>query len=54
MYFPAKLKEHSIISSVVNKSKKKAKEPDEHITVEPTVAIVKDLVTESVEDGHIV
>ena len=27
--FPAKVKEHSIITSVVNKSKKKAKEPDD-------------------------
>ena len=36
------------------KVKKKAQEPDEQITVEPAVAIVKDLVTESVEDGHII
>ena len=39
---------------MVNKSKQKAKEPDEQITVEPDVARVTDLVTESVEDGHIV
>ena len=36
------------------KVKKKAKEPDEQINVEPAVAIVKDLVTQNVEDGHIV
>ena len=41
--FPAKVKEHSIIASVVNKSAKKPVEPEEQITVEPTVAIVKDL-----------
>ena len=52
--FPAKVMEHFIIASVVNKSTKKAIEPDEQITVEPTIAIVKDLVTESVEDGHII
>ena len=39
---------------MVNKSTKKSIEPDEQINVEPTVAIVKDLVTENVEDGHII
>ena len=39
---------------MVNKSTKKPIEPDEQITVEPTVAIVKDIVSESVEDGHII
>ena len=52
--FPAKVREHSIIASVVNKSTKKAIEPDEQITVEPAVAMVKDLTTENVEDRHIV
>ena len=54
MPFPAKVKEHYIIASVVNKSARKPVEPEEQITVEPTVAIVKDLVYENVEDGHIV
>ena len=52
--FTAKVKEHSIITKVVNKSKRKARELDEEINVEPAVAIVKDLVTTNVEDGHIV
>ncbi|KAK1694084.1 hypothetical protein QYE76_010781 [Lolium multiflorum] len=52
--FPAKMKEYSVISSVVNKSEKKPIEPEEQIKVEPAVAIVKDLVTENVEDGHII
>jgi hypothetical protein len=52
--FPAKVKEHSMITNVINKSTKKAIEADEQITVTPTVAIVKDLVTENVEDGHII
>ena len=52
--FPVKIKEHSILASVVNKSAKKALEPAEQIAVEPTIAIVKDLVTENVEGGHIV
>ncbi|KAK1679228.1 hypothetical protein QYE76_040076 [Lolium multiflorum] len=52
--FPAKMKEYSIISSAVNKSEKKPIEPEEQIKVEPAVAIVKDLVTENVEDGQII
>ncbi|KAK1695767.1 hypothetical protein QYE76_012464 [Lolium multiflorum] len=52
--FPAKMKEYSVISSAVNKSEKKPKEPEEQIKIEPAVAIVKDLVTKNVEDGHII
>jgi hypothetical protein len=39
---------------VLNKSAKKALEPDEQIIVKPAVAIVKDLVTKNVENGHII
>ena len=39
---------------MVNKSTKKAIEPDEQITVEPAVAIIKDLVAENIEGGHII
>ena len=52
--FPAKVKEHSILANMVSKSTKKIVELDEQIIIEPTVAIVKDLVTENLEDGHIV
>ncbi|KAK1609258.1 hypothetical protein QYE76_032931 [Lolium multiflorum] len=52
--FPAKMKEYSVINSAVHKSEKKPKEPEEQIKVEPAVAIVKDLVTENVEDGQII
>jgi hypothetical protein len=52
--FPAKVKEHSMITSVISKSTKKAIEPDEQITVKPPVAIVKNLVTKNIEDGHII
>ncbi|KAK1612436.1 hypothetical protein QYE76_036109 [Lolium multiflorum] len=52
--FPAKMKEYSVINSVVHKSEKKPIEPEEQIKVEPAVAIIKDLVTENVEDGHII
>jgi hypothetical protein len=43
-----------MLTSVLNKSAKKALEPDEQITFKPVVAIVKDLVTKNVEDGHII
>ncbi|KAK1641921.1 hypothetical protein QYE76_059726 [Lolium multiflorum] len=48
--FPAKMKEYSVINSAVHKSEKKPIEPE----LEPAVAIIKDLVTENVEDGHII
>ncbi|KAK1668135.1 hypothetical protein QYE76_056294, partial [Lolium multiflorum] len=44
----------TVINSAVHKSEKKPIEPEEQIKVEPAVAIVKDLVTENVEDGHII
>ncbi|KAK1632707.1 hypothetical protein QYE76_007022 [Lolium multiflorum] len=48
------MKEYSVINSAVHKSEKKPREPEEQIKIEPAVAIVKDLVTENVEDGHII
>src|SRR3954466_12394365 len=54
VHFPVKVKEHSMLAKVVNKSTRKAVEPDEQIAVEPTVAIVKDLITKDIEDGHII
>ena len=54
MPFPAKVKEYSMLASVVSKSARKPVEPEEQITVEPTVAIVKDLVSENVEEGQII
>jgi hypothetical protein len=52
--FPAKVKEHSTLVSVLNKSTKKAAEPDEQITIKSPVAIVKDFVTKNVGDEQIV
>jgi hypothetical protein len=52
--FPAKVKEHSTLVSVSNKSTKKAVEPDEQIAIKSPMAIVKDLVTKDVGDEHIV
>jgi hypothetical protein len=52
--FRAKVKEHAILSSVVTKSSRHAVVPDEQITVDPTISLVKDLVTGNIEDEHIV
>jgi hypothetical protein len=52
--FPTKVKEHSTLISVLKKSAKKAIEPDEQIVVKSLIAIVKDLVTKNIEDGHII
>jgi hypothetical protein len=52
--FPTKVKEHSTLVSVLKKSAKKAVEPDEQITINSPIAIVKDLITKNVEDEHIV
>jgi hypothetical protein len=52
--FLAKVKEHSTLISVLNKSARKALKPDEQINVKSPVAIVKDLVPKNVEDGHII
>jgi hypothetical protein len=52
--FPAKVKEHSTLVSVLKKSAKKVVEPDEQIIIKSPIAIVKDLVTKNVGDEHIV
>src|SRR3954471_14852343 len=52
--FPAKVKEHSILTSVVSKSRKKVVEPNEQISIEPAVAMFKDLVTKNEDDEYIV
>src|SRR3954451_9928286 len=52
--FPAKGKENSILTSVDSKSRKKVVEPNEQISIEPAVAMVKDLVTKNVDDEYIV
>jgi hypothetical protein len=51
--FPAKVKGHSTLISVLNKSTNKAVEHDEQITIKSLVAIVKDLFTKNVGDEHI-
>ena len=52
--FPVRVKEHATITKVVKESGKKAKENKEQLKVQPSVALVKDLIGENVEGGHIV
>src|SRR5664279_3126835 len=47
--FPVRIKEHSMITTVVHKCVQKACEPEEQVEVEPQVAMVKDLVTENID-----
>ena len=47
------MKEHAKVSIVVRKSNIRAPKPAEQIKVEPSVAMVKDLIVENI-DGHII
>ena len=49
--FPVRIKEHAKVSIVVRKSNIKAPKPPEQIKVEPSIAMVKDLLEEDM-DGH--
>ena len=51
--FPVRIKEHTKVSTVVHKSNIKAPKPSEQIKVEPSVAMVKDLLVQNV-DGHVI
>ena len=51
--FPVRIKEHAIVSTVVNKSYIRTPKPDEQIKVEPSVSMVKDLLEENI-DGHVI
>ena len=43
--FPARIREHSFVIGIINKSERKTDEPEDQIKVDPQVAVVKDLVT---------
>ena len=49
--FPTRIKEHSFVTGVLNKSGRTTDEPEDLIKVKPQVALVKDLVTSDVEDS---
>ena len=47
------MKEHAKASTMVNKSYNRTPKPDEQIKVEPSVAMVKDLLADNI-DGHVI
>ena len=51
--FPARIKEHSFVIGLINKSGRTTDEPEDLIKVNPQVALVKYLVTSDVEDSTI-
>ena len=51
--FPVRIKEHSKATTVVHKSYIKAPKHSEQIKVEPSIAMVKDLLVENI-DGHVI
>src|ERR1041385_9091132 len=51
--FPSRIKEHSFVTGIINKSERRTDEPEELIKVDPQVAVVKDLVTNDVSDSII-
>src|ERR1041385_4197384 len=51
--FPARIREYSFVTGIINKSKRIIDEPEDQIKVDPQVAVVKDLVTDDVLDSNI-
>ena len=51
--FTVRIKEHAKVSTVVNKSYIRTPKPNEQIKVEPSIAMVKDLLEEDM-DGHVI
>ena len=51
--FPARIKEHSFVTGIINKSGRTTDEPEDLIKIKPQVSLVKDLVTSDVEDSTV-
>jgi hypothetical protein len=51
--FPIRIKEHAKATTVVYKSNIKTPRPSEQIKVEPNIAMVNDLLVDSI-DGHVI
>ena len=47
------MKEHAKASTMVNKSYVRTPKPSEQIKVEPSVAMVKDILVDNI-DGHVI
>ena len=51
--FPTRMREHSLVTGIINKSERRVDEPEDQIRVDPQVALIKDLVTNDVLDSNI-
>src|SRR3954462_435712 len=51
--FPTRIREHSFLTGIINKSERRTDEPEDQIKVDPQVAVVKYLVTNDVLDSDI-
>ena len=51
--FPVRIKDHAKVLTVVRKSNTRTYTPPEQINVEPSIAMVKDLLDEDL-DGHVI
>ena len=51
--YPVRIKDHVKASTVVRKSKARTPTPSEQIKVEPSIAMVKDLLVDNI-DGHVI
>ena len=52
-HFPIRIKDHAKASNVVRKSSTRTSTPSEQIKVEPSIAMVKDLLVDNI-DGHVI
>ena len=51
--FPTRIKDHSFVTGIINKSESTTDEHEDLIKVKPQVALVMDLVTSDIEDSII-
>src|SRR3954469_21492039 len=51
--YPARIKEHSFVTGILNKSGRTTDEPEDLIKVKPQVALIKGLVTSDIEESII-
>ena len=53
LLFPVRIKDHAKTSTVVRKSNTRTYIPPDQINVEPSIAMVKDLLVDNI-DGHVI
>src|SRR3954467_949245 len=51
--FPTRMREHSFVTGIMNKSERRSDEPEDLIKFNPQVEVIKDLVTNYILDSKI-